>query len=145
MISPADVRARNALFELGTALGLDWTSGEAADGTPSIYLPLRNAAAARATIYPFAANWILRWTSPRHETQTVAVDKLSRDVGQVLTAIGAAVGHVIDATVDSEPETALEFVGFLGALGIATEDAAALAVATAGRTRARAVIAAAGA
>lgn len=141
MTIAADTRARNVLFEHGTALGLTWTRGEAADGTPSIYLPLRDATAARGTISLHAANWILRWTSPARETETVRIDKLSRDIDELMRALAAAVGLVVDETVESEPATALEFIRFLGALGIAIDDDSALAAATAGRARAREVLA----
>lgn len=142
MISPSDLRARNALFAHGTALGLNWTSGEAADGRPTIYLPVRDPSVMRATLYPFAANWILRWTTPLHESATITVDKLGRDLDAVLAAVAAGIRLVIDATVEQEPHSALGLIGFLGALGIATADDAALAAATTARQRAQAVLAA---
>ncbi|MBC7724655.1 MAG: hypothetical protein H7146_07900 [Burkholderiaceae bacterium] len=140
MTHQADVRLHNALFARGTAVGLTWTAGDAPDGTPSIYLPLRDPLAARATLYPQASTWILRWTTPRRETETVEVDRVSRDADAVLLALAAAVELVVDETADSEPSSALQFVRFLGALGIATENGSALAAATAGRKRARAAL-----
>lgn len=143
MISPVDLRARNTLFDHGTALGLTWTSGEAPDGRPTIYLPVRDPTVMRVTLYPFAANWILRWTTPRHETTTITVDKVSRDLDTVLAALAAGIQLVIERTVEHEPHSALGIIGFLGALGIATADDAALAAATSARLRAQAVLAAA--
>lgn len=137
-----DLTSRNALFERGTTLGLNWTTGETADGTPTIYLPLRDPQAMRASLYPFAHNWILNWTTPIHGTETIKVDKLNRDDDTVLRALSAAIQLVVDRSIDAEPESALGMIGFLGSLGIAAADDEALAAATAGRKRAQAIIAA---
>ena len=51
-----------------------------------------------------------------------------------------ALSLVIDRSVAAEPNSALAVIGFLGALGVATEDDAALSAAVAGRQRARAIL-----
>ncbi|MBC7519041.1 MAG: hypothetical protein H7248_09235 [Microbacteriaceae bacterium] len=137
MIQMTDLMARNSLFDRGIALGLTWTRGETPGGRPTIYLPLRDPLALRASLYPFSHNWMLSWTSPMHGTETIKVDKLGRDLRVVLQALGAAIVLVIDRSVDSEPTSALQIIGFLGALGVALEDDAILATAVAGRQRAQ--------
>lgn len=136
-----DLSARNALFERGVELGLNWTAGELADGTSTIYLPLREAQAMRASLYPFAHNWMLSWTTPLHGTEAIKVDKLNRTDAELFRALATAINLVIERCVDTEPHCALGIIGFLGALGIATENDDALAAATAGRARANAALA----
>ena len=140
MVGMTDLAARNELFTFGSALGLTWTRGEAPDGTPTIYLPSRDPQLMRVSLYPFAHNWMLSWTSPLHGTEAIKLDKLNRDGGLVLRAIAVALSLVIDRSVAAEPNSALAVIGFLGALGVATEDDAALSAAVAGRQRARAIL-----
>ena len=133
-----DLTARNMLFDRGVSLGLNWTRGEAPTGTPTIYLSLRDPLAMRCSLYPLAHNWMLDWTTPVHGTETIKVDKLGRDPLQVLRALGDAIQLVIERSVDSEPTSALQIIGFVGALGVAIEDDAVLAAAVAARQRAQA-------
>ena len=136
-----DLQARNSLFEHGSALGLNWTVGETAEATSVIYLPVKAAPSMRASLYPFAHNWMLSWTTPVAGTEIIKVDKMNRDNDTLLRSLAAALQLVIDRTFNADPESALATVGFLGALGIATDNDAALEAATAGRARAHALIA----
>lgn len=135
MISPKDLRARNALFERAASAGLTWTSGEESDGTPTIYLPVRDATIARVTLFPAAERWVLRYITPLRQTATVTVDKLSREPETVLVAVGTALGLAIDLMVDDEPRSALALVGMLGAIAVATEDETLFALAAASKKR----------
>ena len=95
----------------------------------------RDATLVRASLYPAAERWILRFITPLRQTATVTVDKLSRDPDVVLVALGAALGLAIDSTVDDEPHSALALVGVLGAVAVATEDPTLLALAGSSRQR----------
>ena len=136
MISPRDLRARNDLFERAVEAGLTWTSGEAPDGVPTIYLPVRDATLVRVSVYPASERWILRYITQLRQTATVTVDKLSRDPNAVLVAIGSALGLAFDSIVDDEPQSALALVGLLGAIAVATEDDTLLALAGSSKRRA---------
>lgn len=140
MGSMSDLTARNALFARGAELGLNWTVGESADAASMIYLPSRDPLALRASLYPYAHNWMLRCTTPLLGTVTITVDKLNRDHNAVLRAVSVAIEKLVERLVDAEPVSALSLIAFLGALGIATENDQALAAATAGRRRAQAMI-----
>lgn len=135
-----DLSAVNELFAHGVSIGLNWTRGEAANGRPTIFVPSRDRRALRADLHLHAHVWMLSWTTPLHGTESIKIDKLHRSGELVLRALAVALGVAVDRSVEAEPTSALEIIRFLGALGVATENDAALGSAVAGRRRAQAIL-----
>ncbi len=135
----AELRARNALFEHGSDLGLTWTVGEDADGASVIYLPLRDPLLMRVSLYPAADYWIVRWTTPRHEVTMAKVDRMNRPIDRVLAALSDALLSVVDAVLEEEPQSAIGLLGFLGSLAIAREDVSLRGAVVAAQKRAAAI------